>query len=466
MGVGRDADLAVFSISVPDLLTAMLVGGAFGAVLIPEIHRVTEREGRDAGHQLVLQWLTVVAGVSSLLVVALSLLAPAVVRLLAPGFSDESFPQAVGLLQIVVLAFPLCTTAAVFSAALQSQDRVGTVAFGTLVFNSVVILGILIAPSSLEWVSWFVTAAAGMRLAALGIDSVWSGLFVGAAKGFFRFGRVGLALGRRYLEALAATGLMIALPVISSAMASQFEGGLSGLNYATKLVEFPKGILLSILTMVFFPKISQVYSRNAQAEGTKLVGSVVRILLLLTIPAVICFLGCARFLVEMAFGWGRLSPEQLEGITTLTQLGALSLPAISIVTLGLNVFHARGETRFPFRVSLAMVAFHAAGSSVAVGNWGLPGLALALVATTWLHALVLCAGLSVHYQLRIWRMLSAADLRGIALVSMIAAIGCAISLATASPFVWLASSGAPCLLIGYAVWSQAFRLPERSGDAA
>ncbi|MCH8042457.1 MAG: hypothetical protein IID44_01950 [Planctomycetes bacterium] len=399
LGVTSDADLAIFAISIPDLLTAMLVGGAVGAVLVPEFHRLTTEESPAAAHQLVCQSLLGI-GLASLLV---SLLLAAggryLVMMLAPGFSGAQLAAATALLRTVLIAFPCCTLAAVTSAALQARGRVAVVSLGTLLLNAVLIAAIvaLLAPGSVGILGWAVVAATSVRLVSQWAACWHAGLLRGGWQGALRLRRLDRGLVVRYALALSAIGLTVFAPLISRAFASTIDGGIATFNYAFKLVELPRGLLAAALTMVLFPRISQLFSSRKAEQAGRLVGEVTRLVIVLSVPLAIGLCLGARPIVSLLFERGQIGPSEVERIAALARIAFAALPALVLVVLAMSVFHAQNNTRFPFVVSLAMTGLHVALSAALLAIWGEAGLMAAIVAVAWLHWLILAVGLRRSY---------------------------------------------------------------------
>ena len=216
LGLTGNADLAVLAISIPDMLTGLLIGGAVSAVFIPEFHRQSQVK-TTAGHQLVGQTLLAIGLVSIVLAGTLALCGGWLVDVLAPGFEGPQATRAIRIVQITLLAFPFCTLAAVTSAALQAKERVTTPAFGTLIFNGCVIVGVLCLPESgaMSLLAAAVIAGACLRFGVQLVACWRAGLFSGALKGVLTFSQLDRKLFVRYVHTLTAIGLAILLPVIS-----------------------------------------------------------------------------------------------------------------------------------------------------------------------------------------------------------------------------------------------------------
>jgi|GEM_PF-1544201 len=465
LGLTRDADLAIFAISIPDFLTALLIGGAAGAVLIPEFHRLSGDEDPSAASQLVCHSLAGI-GLASLLVCGvLAWGAPLVVRVLAPGFEEGTFETAVGLFRIVLLAFPVCVLTAITAAALQARGKVVMPALGTLTFNLVVIAAVLLllAPGRVNLLGWGVIAAAVARFSGMFVNCWRCGLFRGGTMGLFRLSRLHRSLGIRYVQAIAAIGFSVSVPMTGQAFASGHEGGMAAFTYAFKLVEVPQGICAAVISMVFFPRLSQLVAEGRQADVQRLLTQATGIVFLLTLPAVVGFLGSAQPIVTKVFERGRFESGDVAAIVQLSQLAIAALPGAVLTQLMMTVFHAHQNTRFPMLVSLGMIFAQIAGCWFAGARFGVPGVMVAVVTGSWLYSLSLLAGLTVQHRIS---LVSLPQLRQIGLFALLAAGSGWISwLArkhTSDPLlqtIWAAAAAGLCLGIGLLMLRRKIILP-------
>jgi len=334
----------------------------------------------------------------------LALAAPLVVSLLAPGFSGADRGEAVRLVRIVMLALPLCPLAAITSAALQSRGRVALTAVGTLIFNAVLIAAIvaLLARSGVVALAWAVVAAAALRFASQLIACARGGMFAGGMTRLVRLTRLRGDLPGRYLMALGAIGLTVAIPVIARAMASGDVGSMAAFTYAFKLVELPRGLIVAVLTMVLFPRLSRLFDEGRAGEGERLIARGTNLILLFTLPVAICFAACAGPVVSLLFERGAVGAGEAARIAMLARVAFVSLPALGLVTIAMNVFHAHRHTRFPLLATLAVAAVHVAVSAAVVRPWGDVGLMVTVSAVCWLHCLLLCGGLWWRYRISIF----------------------------------------------------------------
>ncbi|QDU09743.1 murein biosynthesis integral membrane protein MurJ [Gimesia aquarii] len=397
LGVSHANDLAILVISVPDILNAMLIGGAMAAVLVPEMHRRSQNISEQNANQLIVQSFFVVAIVSSLFALTLAICSSWFTEILAFGFTSSQINEANKLIMIVLLAFPISAVTAVTAAALQGHHKPTIPAYGNLFFNVILLVAIFfwVSPENINVIAWAVVVAVSFRLLTQIIRCFMAGVFNGGFQSLTRFSTLKRSLLLKYFHALTAIGVVVAFPVVSRSFASAFEGGISLFEYALKLVEFPRGLLGAALTMVIFPRISHVFSEGNLAEATKLISHAAGLILLVTIPVTVAVYGCAEPVVSLLFQRGLFSALDVINTAKLLQIAIISMPALILSILTMNVFYARHETVLPFKISIISLSCLILLSLAVRDSMGVSGLMFAFVITSWFHFLALTISLQV-----------------------------------------------------------------------
>jgi putative peptidoglycan lipid II flippase len=403
LGVSYANDLAVLIISVPDFLNSMLIGGAMAAVLVPEIHRRNQETSGLSSSQLIVQTIVAVAAISGVLALLLAGGASWFTQGLASGFSTAQISQASPLIMIVLWAFPVSAVTAVTAAVLQSRHNPLIPAYGNLFFNLIVILAILfwVTPEQLSILAWAVVGGALFRLGTQLIPCFVNGAFQGGLQNLLQFETLDRKLLVRYFQALTAIGLVIAFPVVSRSFASAFTGGISLFEYAQKLVELPRGLLGAILTMVIFPRLSHAFSEGKTDLGSRMISQASGLILLISIPVTVVIYGCAEPMISLLFQRGQFSAYDVARTAELLQIAILSLPALIMAILTMDVFYARHETMIPFKFSLISLGCLVVLSLVLRNLMGISGVMLAFVLTSWFHFLILTIGLYLKMQVSV-----------------------------------------------------------------
>lgn len=343
-GLGREADIAVFLVGLPDFLINVLGAGGVTAVLV-----VVFRQRAAEASRLLFQASLVIFGLIGVLALVLITVRAGIVDVLAPGFDAIARQRSIDLLPLVILAAPVAAINAVTIAWLQAENRFFLSAIGTAVINAVLI-GALLIDGRDGAVFWLAAAVLG------GVLLRW--LIQMAAIGRRALGNISFRpwlVDRRMIVGMAQTSaaesIVFFYPFALRAFATLFGiGALAGVNYATRLVLLPLGVVITTLTIILLPRLASLAPGGDAADRHAFLSLVrqgqVWILVLSGMAFAALFLS-RDMITRLVFGWGELTPDELSAIALLTAVYALSL-----IPLGLNVFirrllNAVGDTRSP-----------------------------------------------------------------------------------------------------------------------
>jgi putative peptidoglycan lipid II flippase len=154
-------------------------------------------------------------------------------------------------------------------------------------------------------------------------------------------------------------------------------GYIAGMNYAVKLVNFPKQIFAAAIATVIFPLLAAQFARDNRHGVARSVVTGLRLVNFITIPAVCALIVLAYPMVQALFERGTFK-------STATDLTAGLLPyaAIGLVALAANVVLTRccfacKETLWPVTISVGTVVLNVLLSLVWLPTLGARGLLLA-----------------------------------------------------------------------------------------
>lgn len=382
-GATSEADVAVVLLTIPDMLVNMLVGGALAVALIPEFKRF----GAGSRSQvLFIQGSLFTSLIFVLLVAILSYFSGSLLDLVAPGIARAQYASATNLLAQVLWVIPLTTLAGVSTAYLQANDRFVVPAFGTFLYNSllvVVILLLLDAQQPLHTLVIAILIAALLRWVSQLARVPWQPIALHSLRWRLLHG----TLLMRYMQALGAGSLIILLPVIARALASEHgDGSMALFNYAHKLVEFPLGVGVSVVAVAIFPMLSRAFALGEDA--TRAVRVSLRIVMVLSWAMLITLYVYRELFAHLTFGWGNMTPDALAELTSLFSIGLLGLPLQGLSSLLLAVFNARCDTATPLYINAVAVALFLSIGWFLSQQYGLIGIMTSLV---FVYLLILVA---------------------------------------------------------------------------
>jgi putative peptidoglycan lipid II flippase len=397
-GATAATDAFVAASTVPMIVYDLLVGGAISAALVPVF--VDAAADDERLWRLLSTVLTLAGMMLTAVAVILGLCAPLVVDLMASGFSQEVRDAAVPMVRVMLVAVVLQGLAGIVTAVLYARRRVTLPAFAAAVYNGAVVVVALLFHQVLDvyaLVLGVVVGAAGQLLLQL------PGL------GRWRF-RPALDLDRPELRAIlrlytpVALGMVVTIVgiVIDRNLASQLaEGSLSIMNYATRLIQFPLGLVGTAISIAVLPLLARHASAlaAAQAVGTtdpdaaegyrETLRFGARIVLLLMLPATVGLIVLREPLVQLLFERGRFGEVDTARTALVFLAYAPQLPFTALDQLLIVAFYARKDTRTPVAIGVVTVVLYLVSALALIGPLDVAGLALANAIQNSAHGLIL-----------------------------------------------------------------------------
>jgi len=391
LGVSSEADIVVLMLTVPDLLVNILMGGALGAVLVPEFSQKSLESSKKLLYQSLLFLGLVFTGVT----VGLYWQAGLLIDMLAPGFVEAQKEEASIAIRWVLWLIPLTVLAGVVTAYLHSKNRFFVAASGTLIVNSAIIIGLVIAElgdKSLFVVAIFVLIGGTLRLLSqlLQVKIKWSP-FVS-----LRPNQLHRSLLTRYGQAVVSGSILLLFPVVARAIASyQGDGSIALFNYATRLIELPLLIAITFLATVFFPRLAQSFSKDLILHK-KLIKYGVQMTVALSLVASITLIFMSEAYIKSVYGYGVMTSSNLKEVEELVKIGLLALPLQGLSSFFTATFNARRDTRTPLLINGMGFLFFGGINYIGVFDQELEGLMWAIVASYGVICCLQLIFLKVH----------------------------------------------------------------------
>lgn len=417
LGIGHDADVAVLALSLPDLLTTVLVGGAVSAVLIPDF-KAARAEG---GSRRLFGAVTIaVASATGVIALATALAAPLVVRALGPGLSADAATVAAPLVALTVAAFPLTALAAVSTGYLQSLGRFAVPAAGTLIFNVTLVaaIAVLVRPGELLWLAFGAVGGAALR---------WLAQLVAALRAPDPAGplprriRDLAGLARRYPQALGATSAVVLVPFVARTIASLgLPGDVATITYALRIVEFPLGAFLTVGAVAALPHLAELVVDQRHDEASSLLGDLLRATTALTVPIATGLVAAAVPIAALLYARGAVGPDAAAQIGTTAAIALTSLPAQGANAAFTAVYVADRRLGRAFAINAVGLAAFAVTALVAGDRLGVRGIVAAYAVVHWVLSLTYAADLTRARGIALPR----AVFRGLGVAAV---VGCAIA---------------------------------------
>lgn len=352
-GVSASADSVALMTLAPDFFTSIILGTAFAGSFIPMFNQLKTNE-RLAFYQTV---ATKTLGIGLLLWAACALLAPILVSFFAGSLTGSNKTQAVSMLRLDLAVIPLTLLTGVFIAHLQAQLKQVAPAYATVVFNSILIIGLLyFVNTPKQWVFVLIMAALSRLL------FVW----LLNKQGYRWFSIKQNANWKQFLNTyttvwLGSTLFLTLIPLISRAIASQLgEGELALFSYAQKLIELPKGLLISVIGVTLLPQLSRLFkedsSSKAHVKFKQLTTKVLLFTLALSYSACFVLLAVSYAYSDIIFGlMGELDKQSISNISALVFIGMFSMPALGVIAVGNATLLSQHKSKLMLKINITSV---------------------------------------------------------------------------------------------------------------
>jgi len=468
LGAGVFSDAFLAALQIPNLFRRLLAEGALNSAFVPMWLRIRHDAGADAARRFGADVLSTMLVALATIALAGVIFAPAVVRIIAPGFEigGERFAHAVNNVRLSIPYIAIAGIVAVAASVLNAEGRVAAAAWGVVVFNGVMIAAVVAviafgsAPSAGTVLSLAVVLAGVAQLAAVGAGAV----------GLLARPQLRLAfspLARRFF-ALAIPGVVAAgvpqLKLMAGAIvASPSPAAVSWLYYANRLYELPLGVVSIAIASALAPAIAAGLRSGESMRLAAAQSRAIEITLGLALPSAAAFALLASPLARGLFERGAFGASDTAAVAAALTAMAAGLPGHALEKMLGAVSFAHEDTRTPMLAALAGLATALAGALALFPRYGHVGVAAAIAISGWIGATLLSIVLARRNWLRLdataWRRLPRIGLATAAMALVIAALQIALALALGSSASSLVHIGQLLVLVtgGLAVYLAALQ---------
>ncbi len=350
-GAGSQYDAFVAAFRLPDILFMLIAGGALGTALVPVLsQRLAGQHPTDpAGWRLASGVLNTLLLVVLVIAAGLAVLAqPLVAGLIAPGFSPPNQLLTANLMRLTLISTVIFSVSSLAGAVLNTRQHFVLPAIAPLLYNVGIIMGAL-----------FFTGPFGVYGLIYGAILGALGHLLVQVPGVLYFGgryypvlgwrdpdlrRIIQLMGPRVLNIIVIQLNFIVIYNLASRLGA---GGVSALDYGWDLMQMPQTIIGSAIGIVLFPTLAEFAARHDVAALRATMAQSLRIILALSIPAMVGLMALGRPIVQVMFERGQFGPDATAAVVQSLQFWALGLVAHSALEVVNRVFYAQKDTVTP-----------------------------------------------------------------------------------------------------------------------
>ena len=390
------ADAWNYAFQFPNLFRRLLGEGALAAAFVPAFTRVLEAEGRAAAWRLLARTLGLLAAALTTLIVVLELVVAAVWLLLAPDDPAQAAAREL-LLALTALMLPFMFTICTVALLASVLNCVGSFVPGALtpiVLNLFMIAGIVwLGPAlgpqprvQIFGVAIAVLVAGVVQIlillpvlrahdVRLGID--WNLRDPNLRTLLRQLGPVLIGQGLLVLSPFLDTQICVFLTRLHNQPAERTilglpvpyaleEGALTALTNATRLYQFPLGVVAVSLGVAALPALTRLVTRDDWPAWRRELLRATRLSTFVGMLAGAMMIAAAEPIVRMLFEYRRFGPEHTLRVAHVVRCYGLGMWAFCAHHLVLRGFYSLGDVRTPLKISCALMPVNLAISLVLV----------------------------------------------------------------------------------------------------
>ena len=397
-GAGVSLDAFFSANRVPDILFALMAGGALASAFIPVFTTFLTQNDRPRAWRLA-------SGIGNLLVLGLGLAAalvwiaaPWIVpNILVPGYDDPvQVHLVVDLLRIQLLALVLFGISGLVMAVLNAHQRFALPALAPS-FNWlgwIVGMYLLVPSMGIYGLAWGVVLGALFHLliqlpGLRGLEARYTPTLGVRDPSVRRVG--GLMVPRVFGVAVVQLNFLVNI-ILASTMV---EGSLTGITLAWAIMLMPQIVIAQAIAIAALPTFSEQVARGEISEMRESLATTLRGVVYLSLPASVGLLILRRPIVSMLFERGEFDARSTDLVAWALLWYAAGLVGHALVEIISRAFYALKDTRTPVLVGAAAMGLNVVLSlTLSIGfdriGWApLGGLALANTIATGLEAIAL-----------------------------------------------------------------------------
>ncbi|HEX2698229.1 MAG TPA: murein biosynthesis integral membrane protein MurJ [Anaerolineales bacterium] len=388
-------ELDAFNVAnnLPDLLFALISGGALGMAFIPVLTEILTLNGRRAAWDLFSRFANLAFIVTGSAALVVAIFAEQIVKAqigIAPGFNADQQHLIAELMRLNLIATIIFSISGLVMASLQANQHFLLPALAPTLYNVGQIFGALVlAPR-------------------FGVHGLVYGVIIGALlhlsiqipaliKYQFHW-TPSIKLDPAVIEALKVVGPRLLTMFMIQSMfiardnfASRLNqvGAISSLTYGWMIMQVPETLIGTAIATALLPTLSQLAARGDWENFRQTIEKALQILIALTLPAAAIIAAGIHPLVRAAFGFDEAGTNLM---TTTARIYMLTLCGYAIQEIAARSFYARREAWYPFFGVVLRMAIYIPIALAALnvfGSIGAPAIAFAELSLTVEAALML-----------------------------------------------------------------------------
>lgn len=381
-GATAETDALFMARDITDVLTKLLLPSQTVGILIPMFLAMRAERGREAWQELSAVLTAVLVAATPLVLLTVAL-APALVALFAPGFSDATAAETERLLRYLAPMMWCTLGSALAVSILQARDHFGRSMAAAVAGQvaTVAALPPLVSADGVTGASLALLLGAVLQFVVAWGLVVMEGMPVLANP--LRHPHLVRAFARRTAPFFTYAGAVQAGGVVYRISASTLGSGLyAALSFADRIQRALYALIFFPIQTVLFPALARHHAEGRPDDLRVELRAGLRYVIFAVTPLVAEVALLSEDAVSMLFQRGEFDGEATENTAVALAIFGLALLPSGMYMLLEQASYARSRTRLVIGANVTIAAIQAGLSYPLAKALGIAGLPLAVLAAT------------------------------------------------------------------------------------
>ena len=418
-GAGLASDAFIAAFRIPNFLRRLFGEGSLSIAFVSVFTHCLNRQGRQEAERLACSALRLLTVILAVVSAAGVLLAPAVVHLVAYGFTDdpEKYALCIRLTRVMLPYLFFVGLVALCMGILNVLGHFAAPALAPTLLNVSMIGTVAV----FSWLSPSQTT----RIAGLAVGVLIGGLLqlglqipflIRKGIHFWRAAPLWHPALRKVLLLMGPAMFGAAVYQINSLVVCLLgsllpQGSISYLYYADRLVQFPLGMFAIALATAVLPTLSRQAAEEQWDALRGTFGHAIRLIFFITLPSMAGLIVLRVPIVALLFRHGAFDDQTTRLTADALLYYGVGLWAFSTVRILIYTFYALSDTRTPAVMATISIVANVALGVALMKPMHHNGLALALSLASVLHLGLLSIALRKKMGAIGWRLIAGSVLR-------------------------------------------------------
>tara|TARA_Y100001970_G_scaffold242271_1_gene306512 strand:+ start:801 stop:2330 length:1530 start_codon:yes stop_codon:yes gene_type:complete len=392
LGSGPLADAFFVAFRIPNTFRRLFSEGTFNAAFVPSYSSELYKGKKEANSfaNTIFNLLLLVLFFTILII---EIFMPAFIKIIAPGFSNNSAKLDIAI-DLTRVTFPFLffvSLASFFSAILNSHNKFAAAAAAPIILNISLIVCLLYAEKINDNLVYYLSYA--VTIAGL-LQFIFLLIFV--KKYFlldinfnFKINRKVKNFFSKLIPSIFSSGVTQINILVGTIIASFQASAVSYLYYADRIYQINLAIAGIAIGTVILPNLSRHIKSKNSLKTIELQNKALELSLFLSLPASFALIVGSEQITSALFGYGSFDQLSVKNSAKALFYFSFGLPAFSLIKIFSTFLFARNDTKTPFRYSLISVFLNIIISLTFFPKLGFIIIPIATTISSWFNGFIL-----------------------------------------------------------------------------